>query len=237
MQHLKLKAVDREGDVVVASAMVKALRAWMSTGKLVPLAWNHSTAAEDQVGHIDPATVVEVNAEVVAGGKVDLDTERGRHTWRLMKSGTLGFSFGYMVIDAVKRSDGKREIRALDVFEVSATTVPMNAGTRVLATKAADDVSDPPSHAELECELIRAGIITRPANHADYQRLDPAVTGTGPNGHERYKSSREHERRRMLRLLDDEWDSKAAHVRHLKQAHVPAAAKSQQPVRIATFEC
>lgn len=53
-----------------------------------------------------------------------------------MKSGTLGFSFGYMVIDAVKRSDGKREIRALDVFEVSATTVPMNAGTRVLSTKA-----------------------------------------------------------------------------------------------------
>lgn len=98
MKHLKLKAVatattdlgvfeavisteavDREGDVVVASAMVKALRAWMTTGKLVPLAWNHSTLAEDQVGHIDPATVAEVNSEVVAGGKVDLDTERGRH--------------------------------------------------------------------------------------------------------------------------------------------------------------
>jgi hypothetical protein len=59
--------------------------------------------------------------------------------------------------------------------EVSARTVPRNAGTRVLATKAADDEPDPlPSHAELECEFVHAGIIARPVNHADYQRLDAA---------------------------------------------------------------
>jgi hypothetical protein len=34
---------------------------------------------------------------------------------------------------------GIREIRKLDVFEISAVPAPMNAETRVLATKAIDD--------------------------------------------------------------------------------------------------
>jgi hypothetical protein len=49
-------SVDREGDIVRPEAMVTALKAWERTGKLIPLAWNHSTAAEDIIGHIDPAS-------------------------------------------------------------------------------------------------------------------------------------------------------------------------------------
>ena len=47
---------------------------------------------------------------------------------------------GDVVIDAVKRADGVREIRELDVFEVSATPTPMNGDTRVLSTKALHDL-------------------------------------------------------------------------------------------------
>lgn len=70
---------------------------------------------------------------------MDLDTDRGRQVWRLMKRRSIGFSFAYMIIDAVKRADGVREIRKLDVFALTATPTPMNNGTRVLATKALDD--------------------------------------------------------------------------------------------------
>jgi hypothetical protein len=118
---ISTESVDRENDVVVAAGMGDALRAWTSTGKLIPLAWNHSSKAEDIVGRVDPASVHEVGGEAVASGQVDQDTDRGRHVWRLAKSQTLGFSFGYLIIDAVKRADGVREIRKLDVFEVSAT--------------------------------------------------------------------------------------------------------------------
>jgi phage head maturation protease len=106
------------------------------------LAWNHSSKAEDIIGHINPASVKEVNGEVVATGWIDQGTPRGRETWRLAKSATLGFSFGYLTIDAVKRADGVREIRKLDVFEVSATPTPMNNRTRVLSTKAVDEHSE-----------------------------------------------------------------------------------------------
>jgi hypothetical protein len=128
-------SVDREGDVVLPSAMVKALRSWTATSKLIPLSWAHSTEADDIVGHVDPESVELAGDEVVASGWVDRDTPRGRSTWRLMKSGTLGFSFGYLALDTVKRADGVREIRELDVFEVSATPTPMNAETRVVSTK------------------------------------------------------------------------------------------------------
>ncbi len=53
-------------------------------------------------------------------------------------NGTLGFSFAYLIVDAVKRADGIREIRKLDVFEISATATPMNTATRVLSTEAVD---------------------------------------------------------------------------------------------------
>lgn len=157
MQHMTLKAVattttdqgvfeavistesiDRENDIVIPEAMVAALKAWSATGKKIPLHWNHSSDPEDIVGHVDPETVKAVAGEVVASGWVDQDTDRGRHVWRLAKSGTLGFSFGYLIPDggAVKRADGVREIHKLDVFEITATAAPMNPDTRVLATKA-----------------------------------------------------------------------------------------------------
>jgi len=133
------EAIDREQDIVVAAAMVEALRAWTTTSKQVPLHWNHSSDPEDIIGHVDPLTVREVEGEVVAGGWVDRDTPRGREVWRLMKSGTLGFSFGYIAIDSTKRAGGGREITKLDVYEITATTAPMNNGTRVLSTKALDE--------------------------------------------------------------------------------------------------
>jgi hypothetical protein len=75
---ISTSAIDREKDVVEPDAM-RALQAWTVTNKKVPLHWNHRSEPEDIVGH------------------VDLDTERGRQAWRLMKAGSVGFSFGYLV--------------------------------------------------------------------------------------------------------------------------------------------
>jgi HK97 family phage prohead protease len=167
---ISTEAVDRENDVVVASAMVKALRAWTETGKVIPLAWNHSSDPEDIVGHIKPDSVEEVDGEVVASGWVDQDVERGRQTWRLMKSGTLGFSFGYKIDDSIRRADGVREIRKLDVFEVSATPTPLNQGTRVLSTKST--AIRVPTDAELRAEARRLGIEMPLSNRQLRRRCD-----------------------------------------------------------------
>jgi hypothetical protein len=135
---ISTEAVDRERDIVSTAGMVEALRASIPLGKLIPLAWSHSSAPEDVIGHIDPASAKAVDGEVHAAGWIDQSIPRGQETWRRVKSGTLGFSFGYLIVDAVKRADGVREIHELDVFEVSACSTPMNAATRVTAWKSAD---------------------------------------------------------------------------------------------------
>jgi HK97 family phage prohead protease len=166
MQHLTLKAattaqtdqgifeavisaasVDREKDVVDPAGFVRALQKWVPTGKKIPLAWQHSTAPEDQIGYIDPSTARVQGGEVVASGWIDQTTEVGAHAWRLVKTGTLGFSFGYLVPDggAEKGAGGVRRLVELDVFEVTATPIPMNNDTRVLGWKqapAADETED-----------------------------------------------------------------------------------------------
>ncbi len=131
-------AVDRERDIVEPAAMVKALRKWAQTGKLIPLAWHHSTDAKDQIGHVDPASVREVDGEVVVKGWIDQSTEVGAHAWRLVKSGTLGFSFGYLIPEggSTQRKGGGLHIKELDVFEITATPTPANNDTRVLGWKA-----------------------------------------------------------------------------------------------------
>lgn len=132
------ESVDREKDVISAAAMVKAVRKWT---RPIPLTWHHSTKAEDVFGHVDPDSAREVNAEVVVAGKVDLESPRGREAWRLMKARTLGFSFHALIPQSgvTKRTGGGLHVSELDVIEITGTVAPMNADTRVLATKAIDE--------------------------------------------------------------------------------------------------
>lgn len=153
MQHLLLKAtatttdegvftavistatIDREKDVVEAEAMVNALQKWSGVGKRVPLAWNHSGEAADQIGYVLPESARAVEGEVWVEGWIDQETEVGAHAWRQVKSGTLGFSFGYLILKAADLDGGGRHITELDVFEVTATPTPMNNDTRVTGWK------------------------------------------------------------------------------------------------------
>jgi HK97 family phage prohead protease len=136
---ISTESVDREKDIVDASAMVTALRKW---NRPIPLSWHHSTRAEDIFGHVDPATVREVDGEVVASGQVDMDSTVGREAWRSFKSRSVGFSFAYLILTSAERAGGGRHITALDVFEITATPTPANNDTRVLRTKAIDPDAD-----------------------------------------------------------------------------------------------
>ena len=124
---------DREKDVVSPAAMVAALHKW---NRPLPLAWNHSTAAEDIFGTVDPRSAYEVDGEVIVKGQVDLSSTVGQEAWRSFKNGTIGFSYGYLILEATNRKGGGRNITALDVFEITATPTPMNNDTRVLSLKA-----------------------------------------------------------------------------------------------------
>ena len=145
---ISTESIDRERDVVSADGMVAALHKWTPTGKKIPLAWNHSGAADQQIGYVDPASAKAVAGEVVVSGFIDQSSAVGADAWRQVKMGTLGFSFGYLILKAAKRTGGGRQISELDVFEITATPTPMNADTRVLTYKAILDELIPRSELE-----------------------------------------------------------------------------------------
>ena len=162
---ISASSVDREKDVVDPDGMVRALKRWTSTGKNIPLAWNHSGDADQQIGYVDPASAKAVNGEVQVSGFIDQSSAVGADAWRQVKLGTLGFSFGYLVPDggAIKRSGGGRNIMELDVFEVTATPTPMNNDTRVLAYKSAEAAVDQsarrvPSDGDLRDQVAALGL-------------------------------------------------------------------------------
>jgi HK97 family phage prohead protease len=157
MEHLLLKAattatdegtftavistatVDRDKDIIEPSGMVASLAKWVGVGKHVPLAYNHT---DEVVGHIDPSTARIKGHEVVADGWVDQNAPRGAEVWRLVKSGTLSFSFGFLFDPKTtsKLQGGGYHIKDLDVFEISVIPVgPANNDTRVLGWKSAEE--------------------------------------------------------------------------------------------------
>lgn len=116
--------VDRGGDVVRRGAFAG------SGGKAVPLLWQH--APDTPVGVIEHLSEDDRGLRVI--GRLSRQTAVGREAAALLKAGAVdGLSFGYRVR---KASEGRpRELRALDLVEVSLVTFPMQPLARVHAVE------------------------------------------------------------------------------------------------------
>ena len=151
MQHLVLKATtvsthqelgqfeavvssweaDRQGDTIEHDAFDKTIAAWQQSDKQLPLLFAHSTQA---VGSIDPFSMHPTDGGLVVYGEVDRSTEEGQQVWRQIKSGSVGFSIGFMA-KSRDTKDGGRVLTEIDLLEISATSTPAHPATRVLGWK------------------------------------------------------------------------------------------------------
>lgn len=204
MEHLLLKAattatdkgtftavistasVDRDKDIIEPSAMAASLAKWAGLGKLVPLAWNHT---DEVIGHIDPATARVEKGEVIADGYVDQSIPRGEEAWRLVKSGTLSFSFGFLFdpkTGATKLPNGRYRVKELDIFEISVIPVgPANNDTRVLSFKSAEEQRHEAERLAREVEEMSLPVVPEqpeapvepePDVHQELQEVKAALT-------------------------------------------------------------
>lgn len=130
--------LDRGGDVVQRGAFSASIERWQTSGKRLPLHWDHQGDPESIIGTADPATMRETAAGLVIEATLDLEeSARAREVWRLVKSDSLGVSFGYMA-ESTEGPDGTRLLTKVDLFEISLTPAPMNPGAKVLAWKSVD---------------------------------------------------------------------------------------------------
>ena len=130
-------SVDRGGDRIMFGAFGKTIERWQASARPLPLHWDHSGNPADIIGVVDPGTMREVEDEgLYVEGKLDLEESAvAREAWRLMKSGSVAMSFGYLATEEKSHGDG-RDLYELDVFEMTVTPAPLNADTKILSTKA-----------------------------------------------------------------------------------------------------
>lgn len=129
-------SVDRVKDQIIPGAFANTIDRWRTSGKRMPLHWNHQGEASNVIGYIDPASMHETDAGLEVSGKLDIDTsDTAREAWRSMKNNAMSLSFGYVSTRQRKRSDWINELHELDLFEISIVPAPANADTRIVSMK------------------------------------------------------------------------------------------------------
>ena len=117
---------DKGGDVIRKGAFAGSL----GSGEAVPLLWQHRPGAV--IGRIEHLSEDQRGLRVIAELGAGEDARRAEG---LVRSGRLdGLSFGYRVRDAGK-SGGLRELRDLELVEVSLVAEPMQPKARVHAVE------------------------------------------------------------------------------------------------------
>lgn len=135
-----IRQADSYGDVVKQGAFTKTLAERWNGGKGIPFLWAHKM--DDLKAFIGTAEAEEDEKGLHFVATFD-DTEEAQKVRQLYKDGRLRkFSFAYEVKDegTVVLEDGTKanELRELELFEISAVTVPANEDAGVVDVKSAE---------------------------------------------------------------------------------------------------
>lgn len=115
---------DLGGDTILPGAFARSLASRTGAGEPLPLLWQHRP--DVRIGWIDDIAEDDRGLRVIA--RLDDDAHPAA---RALSRGTVnGISFGYRAT-AFTRSPAGRDLREVDLFEVSLVTTPMQPLARV----------------------------------------------------------------------------------------------------------
>lgn len=127
---------DSYQDVVMAGAFDASIKAHKAAGTMPAMLWQHDAAEPIGVW----TDMREDENGLYVKGRLARETTRGREAYELLKMGALnGLSIGFVATDTEWSQGGElREVRAVDLWEVSLVTFPANGAARVTSVRAAD---------------------------------------------------------------------------------------------------
>lgn len=163
--------IDRDDDVIVKGAFGA-----IEQPRRVKLLWQH-----DMREPIGVWTELREDAKgLFAAGELNLEVQRGREAYALMKQGAIGdMSIGFRTIESdVVKSEGSsgrarniRRLKKLRLYEVSLVSVPANPLANIDAVKAASRGAGM-TERELERRLRDAGVSRKLAQLIVAEGLD-----------------------------------------------------------------
>jgi hypothetical protein len=123
--------VDADGDVLLPGAFSDSLK----SGRKVKMLREH--CPDDVIGVWDE--VIEETGGLRVKGRILMTISDGKDAFELVKAGAIdGLSIGYRTVESEYNNAGNRLLKAVDLWEVSLVTFPMNELARVDAVKAAE---------------------------------------------------------------------------------------------------
>lgn len=135
--------VDSYGDRMMKGSFSRSLEEWKERGAAIPFLWDHAIGDPfAYVGELTEAKETDEGLEVA--GRFDMDDDFSRKAYRLMKSRRVReLSFGFFVRSAGFVEDEEegvvREVKDVDLIEVSMTQIGANRETRVVEVRSAPD--------------------------------------------------------------------------------------------------
>lgn len=139
---------DSYDEIVSKGAFLSSLEAHRKAGTLPALLWQH-----------DPSTPIGVYTEMYEDekglyvkGQLELETQKGREAFALLKSGALnGLSIGFVPVTSIRdEKTGIKTVSEIDLWECSLVTFPANRSARVSGTRAIERISGLTSWKDVE---------------------------------------------------------------------------------------
>ncbi len=125
-------APDQGGDVVVAGAYARSLKAMAAKGQPIRMLWQHDP--REPIGIWDE--VREDRRGLWVKGRLLKEVARAREAAALINAGAIdGLSIGYRTKRAEKDAQGRRLLHDLELWEVSLVTFPMLREARLSGAK------------------------------------------------------------------------------------------------------
>lgn len=121
--------IDSYGDVIERGAFIDTLAEWRTSGKMIPILWQHEPS--QVIGCIDPKDLYEDEKGLrFKGAKLVKGVQQADEARALMQAGALGgLSIGYTVMKKGDRQAGdtaRRRLTGLKLYEFSPVTWPAN---------------------------------------------------------------------------------------------------------------
>lgn len=131
---------DAYGDVIAPGAYSESLAVHKAKGTMPKLFWQHSS--DQPIGKWIDAK--EDARGLLLQGKLNMDVQRGREAYALLKAGDIdGLSIGYRIKEySVDTDSGVWTLEKLDLVEVSIVSVGANENAVVQSVKAAKAAHD-----------------------------------------------------------------------------------------------
>jgi HK97 family phage prohead protease len=178
--------VDLGGDVVIPGAFKATLAAHNKAGTMPAMFWMHKP---DQVAGAWLDMREDAKGLLVKGELADTTLGREMQTLLKMKA-VRGLSIGFRTVDSDFTKDGVRQIKEVDLWEVSIVSMAMNPLARVEAAKARlSELGEwVPTIREFEGILREAGCSRAVARRLAGKMFDDEMDGGMP-GHSRQRDA------------------------------------------------